>query len=212
IIQTDNQGLARACNNGIRESTGEYILTLDADDRIASTYMEKAVAVLDADANVGIVYCEAEFFGDRTGKWELQEYRFPNILLGNMIFDAGFFRRADWQRVNGYNPNMKNGLQDHDFWLSLIDLGRTVYRIPETLFYYRQHSGSMINSFTREKLIALRTQLFDNHPALYSANMRYVFEHMLDLYDQVVYFQTRAEELQQKLNSLDATPDNQKGP
>ena len=47
ILHTTNQGLAAARNNGIREARGEYILPLDADDRIAPTYLEKAVRVLD---------------------------------------------------------------------------------------------------------------------------------------------------------------------
>jgi hypothetical protein len=32
--------------------------------------------------------------------------------------------------------------EDYDFWVSLIDLGRTVYRIEDALFYYRQLHGS----------------------------------------------------------------------
>ena len=34
VIHTDNQGLAMARNNGIREARGAYILPLDADDKI----------------------------------------------------------------------------------------------------------------------------------------------------------------------------------
>lgn len=198
VIHTENQRLASARNNGIRASTGEYILPLDADDKIASTYLEQAVRMLDADTNLGIVYCEAEFFGDKTGKWDLQEYRFPNILLGNMINSAGMYRRADWETVKGYNPNMW-GLDDYDFWLSLIELGRGVYRIPETLFFYRQRSGSKNKSYTRSQVVELKTQLFRNHPSLYSNNVSYIFEHMLELQEQADYFRSQTVELKNKL-------------
>ena len=185
LIHTGNEGLASARNNGVRSASGTYILPLDADDKIASSYVEKAVGVLDADPDIGIVYCEAEFFGERTGPWELFPYSFPGILLGNVIFCSGMYRKSDWQKVNGYNPNMKYGWADYDFWLSLIELGRDVYRIPEPLFFYRQRSGSMNRSISREQHVYLYTQLFKNHPALYAENISILFRHIIELREEV---------------------------
>ncbi|MCI5167028.1 MAG: glycosyltransferase family 2 protein, partial [Candidatus Electrothrix sp. GM3_4] len=59
VLHTENQGLSSARNNGIREAQGEYILPLDADDRIGPTYLEQAIRLLDADPELGIVYCKA---------------------------------------------------------------------------------------------------------------------------------------------------------
>src|ERR1700748_3099533 len=39
------KGVSRARNYGISQSKGLYILPLDSDDKIHSTYIEKAVAV-----------------------------------------------------------------------------------------------------------------------------------------------------------------------
>ena len=47
VITIQNQGLPTARNTGIREAVGEYILPLDADDKIAPTYIEKAVNVIE---------------------------------------------------------------------------------------------------------------------------------------------------------------------
>jgi glycosyltransferase involved in cell wall biosynthesis len=185
LIVTGNQGVGAARNTGIGESTGSYILPLDADDRIADSYLEKAVAVLDTNPNVGIVYCRAEFFGETTGKWELPEYSFPEILLGNMIFCSGFYRKSDWQTVNGYNSNMKYCWADYDLWLSLIELGREVLCLPETLFFYRQRSGSMNKSITREQVIASYEQLFRNHSKLYSENIAVIFSHLVEMQDRL---------------------------
>jgi glycosyltransferase involved in cell wall biosynthesis len=41
VVHTDNQGLAAARNNGIRQAKSEYILPLDADDKIGATFLEK---------------------------------------------------------------------------------------------------------------------------------------------------------------------------
>jgi hypothetical protein len=164
--------------------------------------MEKAVAILDSNPQIGIVYCQAEFFGEKEGRWELPEYSFPEILLGNVIFCSGFYRRSDWEQVKGYNPNMKYGLADFDFWLSLIELGKEVYCIPEPLFMYRQRSGSMNKSISREQLVYLYTQLFKNHAALYSENISVVFRHLIDLREEQANLNQRVRDLEHTLNQL----------
>lgn len=46
LINQENSGVCAARNNGIIKASGEYILPLDADDRIADTYIEKAISIL----------------------------------------------------------------------------------------------------------------------------------------------------------------------
>ena len=171
LIRTSHQGLAKARNHGIATCSGKYILPLDADDKVGSTYLEKAVAVLEANESVGIVYCKAEYFGEASGAWKLPAYRFPDILYRNVIFCSALFRRSDWTKVNGYNPNMTYGWEDYDLWLSLIELGREVFCIPETLFFYRQRSDSMLTMMKLRQSIYSHFQLVRNHSKLYAHNM-----------------------------------------
>ncbi len=178
VIHTTNQGLSGARNTGISQSEGEYILPLDADDKIAPTYLEKAVKVLDRNNNIGIVYCEAVFFGENQGKWVLPEYSFPEILKHNVIFSSSLFRKSDWQKVNGYNSNMIYGWEDYDFWLSIIELKREVFKIPEILFFYRSRLDSMNNRMKNEHRLYSYKQIFKNHREMYADNIEYVFEHM----------------------------------
>lgn len=176
VIHTSNQGLPSARNNGIREAQGEYILPLDADDKIGETYLEKAVKILDEDQDIGIVYCEAEFFGAISGKWNLKKYKFPDILFQNVIFCSAFFRRNNWEDLGGYKTNMKYGWEDFDFWLSIIELGKKVFQIPEVLFFYRQKDLSMVKLIDNQIEIYLYEQLFNNHFNLYVKNITCFFE------------------------------------
>ena len=158
VIQTENRGVSAACNTAIQNSTGRYLLILDADDRIAPTYAEKAIPILESRPNVGIVYCRAELFGTKQGPWKLAPYSLPGILRENMIFTTAFFRRADWETLGGLREGIRG--EDHDRWLSILELGREVVQIPEVLFFYRRHRNKRLH---RSRLHTRRQQAEDTH-------------------------------------------------
>ena len=170
VIHTRNQGLPSARNTGISMAQGEYILPLDADDKIAREYLELAVPILDNHPDIGIVYCEAAYFGELSGIWYLPEYSVEKILFNNIIFCTAFFRKYQWKKTGGYNINMVYGWEDWDFWLSLIELGLKVYRIPRVLFYYRIHKTSMARNVTPEKEFYTKLHAQINHRDLYRNN------------------------------------------
>lgn len=175
VINTSNQKLASARNNGIKEATGKYILPLDADDKIGPEYLELANEILDNNSDIGIVYCLCEFFGAEKGLWELPEYNFPKMLLVNRIFCSSLFRRSDWEKVGGYNPNMVYSYEDWDFWLSLIEIGVGVHQIQKVMFYYRQHSnGSMLNKLGHAHRLKMKKQIIENHKDLYMKNIEFI--------------------------------------
>jgi glycosyltransferase involved in cell wall biosynthesis len=181
VVRIAHAGPSAARNAGIGAAHGKYVFTLDADDRIAPTLIARAVDFMERDDNIGIVYSQVEFFGTMSGVWNLPAYRFPDILLGNMIPSAGLFRRADWARVGGYKIEMVEGWEDYDFWLSLIELGRTVVHIPEPLTHYRRRAGSRSSGRSREALIRCYATLFRNHLHLFAANIETVIDHIVDL-------------------------------
>ena len=168
VLTIPHQGLTSARNAGIRESHGEYILPLDADDKIGSRYAEEAARILDSDVNAGIVYCEAEMFGEKTGRWDLREYSLREELIENQIFCSAFFRKQDWEAAGGYNPNMLYGYEDWDLWLSLIEMGRSVHKLPDVHFFYRVRKDSMIQNMEDKERQFLFRQIYLNHLQLYS--------------------------------------------
>ena len=154
---------------------------MDADDRIDPTYVEKAVSVIESNLEVGVVYCEVDFFGTVQGKWQLPPYSSQEILFSNMVFSTALYRKSDWKRYGGYNKNMRDGLEDWDFWLNFTNDQKTFIRIPETLFFYRQRAKSLTRngSVEGEKSIQLLSTIFLNHRDLYCKNINYFFERWL---------------------------------
>ena len=172
VFHNTNHGVSYTRNYGIKKSTGEYILPVDGDDIISAKYVEKAVDVLEKDEKIGIVYCEANFFGDRNGRWNLPEFTLQRMLLNNVIFVSALFRKDDWKKVGGYSEEMVTGIEDYDFWLSILELKRSVYRIPEVLFYYRIRENSRSKNFDidKEKTLAMYQVIHKRHKQLYIDN------------------------------------------
>jgi len=181
VLHTNNQGLAAARNNGVRAARGEYILPLDADDRIGASYLEKAVSILDQNSRIGIVYCRAQLFGAWNAEWNLPEYSLDEMLVNNIIFCTAFFRKADWEEVGGFDSDMVYGWEDYDFWLALIEKGREVHRIPEILFYYRVSADSMVRSREKKQKVETFVKIFHKHESLFKHNIAVWIDKLIDV-------------------------------
>ena len=165
-LRTENHGLASARNTGIINTTGEYILPLDSDDIIGRQYLEKAIIYYTEHPDCKLVYCRARLFGAENCEWNLEEYSYDSMLWHNMIFCSAIFKRKDYSKTQGYNPNMVFGWEDWDFWLSLLDKNDEVHRLDDVLFYYRIKEHSMSKSLTTHKK-EIYKQICENHIHLY---------------------------------------------
>lgn len=173
VLHTNHVGPAGARNCGIAQAKGVYILPLDADDTIDPSYIAKAVAVMEMRPEVGIVYCKADQFGERTGLWDLPDYSLKMELLDNIIFVTALFRKKDWEEVGGFCTDYANGMEDYDFWLTLLQKGCEVYQIPEVLFHYRIKAVSRTTRFQDSLQNTQDTylQLYERHRELYRKYM-----------------------------------------
>ncbi len=169
-IYQDNKGLAGARNTGIKNSCGKYILPLDGDDLIDSSYIEKGVKILEEKEDVKVVYAFARFFGAKSNIWRLRSYSYKQLLLGNRIFCSCIYRRTDYDRVKGYDETMPV-YEDWDFLIRLLYPNGKVFRIPEVLFFYRTRHGSLLNSADSEQ------RCFDAKKHIFRKNINIYFEY-----------------------------------
>lgn len=185
LLRTNRLRPAGARNAGIAAASGYYILPLDADDRIEANYIEQAVAIAESNNNVGIVYCYADLFGERSGRWELPDYSFDAMLLDNIIFVTALFRKEDWETVGGFRTSMKYGMEDYDFWLSILELGREIIQIPQVLFHYRIKPTSRTTEFMEDPRVVQETYqaIYTQHPTLYG---RYQNEYAIILRNALI--------------------------
>ena len=91
-IDQANLGLAAARNTGFRAANGQYVLPLDADDRLAPSFVADCVAALQAHPEAAFVYTDYRVFGDARYVERLGDYNLYGLLDRNTIVYAGLVR------------------------------------------------------------------------------------------------------------------------
>jgi glycosyltransferase involved in cell wall biosynthesis len=202
IVHQTNAGPSAARNRAVEMATGQYILPLDADDTIEPEYVAKAVAVLDARPEVGVVYCKARKFGAEEGPWNLPAYSLRELVIDNVIFVTALYRKADWVAVGGYNERLRHGVEDYDFWVKVVHLGREVVQLDECFFNYRVQQKSRTTSFqeSRSEVVGTYAEIFRSNIDFYTAHADLLFEHRFGLYDELVHWRARYGRLDAFLN------------
>ncbi len=173
LLRTEHVGPAAARNAGIRAASGRRILPLDADDTIEPDYLPRALAALEADRSLGVVTCRADFFGAKRGPWEQPEPTLANMLRGNCVFVTSLFRKADWEKAGGFAEDFADGLEDYDFFLTLMESGLRALRLDAVLFHYRIKQVSRSSRLAADPAAAEAAfrRIYQKHAALFAAHM-----------------------------------------
>lgn len=208
VFHTEHLRPAGARNYGIQKAEGTYILPVDSDDRIHEEYMEKAVKMIESNPRIGVVYCKAELFGEKNGSWNLPDYSFKHMLLDNIVFVTALFYKSDWEKVGGFNTSMAQGMEDYDFWLSILGLEREICQIPEVLFYYRIKPVSRTTNFQDNCVQVQNTyqQIYYNHKEFYQ---KHYDEYALVLRDALIeqiFIRRKYEECWEKISKMVSYP------
>ncbi len=169
-VYQENGGLSSARNAGISIAQGEYILPLDADDKIAPNYISLAVQSFQEDVSLKVVYCKAEKFGNETGMWQLPPFSIYDLCRFNMIFCSAIFKRKDWELVGGYDVTMIYGLEDWEFWIAVLKNGGNVKCLDLIGFYYRIRENSMTRRINLEHRRFLENYVVKKHIDFFSLN------------------------------------------
>ncbi|MBV8883691.1 MAG: glycosyltransferase, partial [Chroococcidiopsidaceae cyanobacterium CP_BM_RX_35] len=143
LLEKQNSGVVSSRNFGFKHSSGQFILFLDADDKIHSNFLEETVAVLIEDSSVGFVYTDIQMFGVKHDLVSHGDFDPERFLRSNQATVTSLFRREIYDLVGGFKKVMEIGWEDWEFWISVYEKGWQGHRLVKSYLYYRQHpSGS----------------------------------------------------------------------
>lgn len=132
-----NKGLPGARNEGIARATGKYILLLDPDDMIESTFVEKAVWFLETHPNFAMAGAWSLGFDYKEYVWMNGFQQGDRNLRENTITVATVMRTDVLKSIGMFDENLVGGMEDWDLWLRMADNGHWGYTLEEFHFWYR---------------------------------------------------------------------------
>ncbi len=166
LIRQENSGLSAARNAGAALTRAEFLMFLDADDRLHPDAALSMLWSLIRHPEASYVYTSQRLFGDQDVNWEPQPFNGYDLLFSNHPTVCALIRRAAFEAARGYSTGMVVGYEDWCHWLMLLSAGHFGHRLRAPLFEHRRHGRTMTHDAqTRQAL--LHRKLRQHAPTLY---------------------------------------------
>jgi glycosyltransferase involved in cell wall biosynthesis len=168
IIHRSGGGLVAALNTGLACCRAALVARMDGDDISHPRRLEYQAAYLDDHPEVGLAACNFRHFPRKDLKqgmlaYETWQNRLDSheLIMQDRFVESPFvhpsivIRRALLERIGGYRD--MGWPEDYDLWLRLADAGVRFARLPEELFFWRDHPERATRVMDEYAVTAFRT-------------------------------------------------------
>lgn len=167
VMPQQNRRLPGARNAGFAKARGEFVLPLDCDDRLAPSFLTETVAALrDAQPDVGFAFAHVRLVGDMDGVMPRHFNRFDQLFLNRLPY-CMLIRRSAWQAAGGYDEAMRDGMEDWEFSIRLLQAGFSGVEIAKPLLIYRVSGEGMLMSRSARRHGTIWRYIRTKHRDLY---------------------------------------------
>ena len=165
ILNSENLGFAKACNQGAKAARGQYVLFLNNDTEVQPGWLAPLVSLAEADTNIaavgskllfpdgtiqhaGVAICEAigrdpllavhTFYKAAADLPEANQRRAYQALTAACLL----VRRSGFEAVGGFDEGFWNGYEDVDLCFRLQEKGwLMVYEPASVVIHHESQSG-----------------------------------------------------------------------
>ncbi|MGE0705731.1 MAG: glycosyltransferase [Vicinamibacterales bacterium] len=161
-VRQNNLGLSNARNRGFAESRGEYVVFLDADDRLLPSAVAIGAEELRRRPDCAFVSGDHRYIngdGAVLREWQrppIERDHYAELLAGNFIGNAAavMFRRSPLVAAHGFDPSVPE-CEDYDVYLRIARRS-PVYAHNRLVSEYRKYPGTMSDDPARMLRGAIR--------------------------------------------------------
>ncbi len=155
VVAQGNRGLAGSRNTGVLLARAPVIGFCDADDVWFPTKAARHLALLDADAAVGLTFSHSAYLdaaGAPTGQFLISRYAAPSardIIRRNHVGNGStvIARRAVFAAAGLFDETL-GSCEDFEMWVRAAACsGLAVRQVPAALTGYRVRPGSMSSTY-----------------------------------------------------------------
>ena len=126
LIAQKNSGVSFARNRGVKESKGEYIAFLDADDQWLQSKLTQQVRHLESNEDLGLSFSRVNFFSAdgrfrKASVLEKKEVCVEDCLRSNPTISPSTWvlRKAAFELIQGFQGHMTHA-EDQEFLIRLL--------------------------------------------------------------------------------------------
>jgi len=151
VKNSENLGLTKSLNKGLKLAKGEYIARQDADDISLPQRFEREVRALDEQPDCVLVSCNIQLIQGRDQKVieVMNRSCSPELVNWYLLFYnhvAGhsqvMYRRSDATALGGYSETWLYS-QDYELWCRFAKSKKKLVILPEILLTYRRHGQTI---------------------------------------------------------------------
>jgi glycosyltransferase involved in cell wall biosynthesis len=161
LIEQSNRGLSRARNAGLAAAAGEFVVFLDADDRLLPHAVAFALALAARDPAIAMVAGQCRTIAENGAPLAMPDLpaverdHYRALLSRNFVWTPGAacFRSAAVVAAGGFDPAV-SGSADYSLYLRLARAHPLVSH-STAVVEYRRHERNM----SRDALLMLRDTL-----------------------------------------------------
>ena len=173
VIRCERVGLVAALNVGLGECRAPLLARMDGDDISHPRRLEMQATYLDAHPDTGLVACNFRHFPRNRLKqgmiayenWQnaLEEHE---LIMRDLFVESPFVhpsimtRRTILEQFGGYKEQC--GPEDYDLWLRMAAGGIHFARLPQTLFFWRDHPERATRTMNEYSYNAFRSCKLDH--------------------------------------------------